>query len=134
MVALSLETTELDSVPISSDEKSLVYLLRNERGLTYVGCTVNLERRLRQHNEEISGGSYATRGKGPWHVVCKIDGFRSRNEALKFEFAWRRVGRRHVRKYDTDGRAKSLELLQKMTRWSSTSPLASEVPLSVVWT
>jgi len=34
---------------------SYVYLLECTDGSTYVGATVNLDRRLRQHNKEIKG-------------------------------------------------------------------------------
>ena len=40
------------------------------QGQTYNGYTVNLTRRLRQHNGEIKGGAYATRGKGPWEFIA----------------------------------------------------------------
>ena len=33
-----------------------VYILICDDGSTYVGATVNLERRIRQHNKEIKGG------------------------------------------------------------------------------
>ena len=39
---------------------SYVYLLVSTKGNTYVGATVDLNRRLRQHNKEIKGGAHAT--------------------------------------------------------------------------
>ena len=42
---------------------SFVYLLQSSDGATYVGATVNLERRLRQHNKELVGGARATSRK-----------------------------------------------------------------------
>jgi len=32
-----------------------VYLLQSTLGSTYVGATINLDHRLRQHNKEIKG-------------------------------------------------------------------------------
>lgn len=45
-----------------------------ERGIgkTYNGYTVNLNHRLRQHNGEIKGGAYATRGIGPWEFIAAM--------------------------------------------------------------
>ena len=41
----------------------------NEKSLTYVGYTVNYERRIRQHNSIISGGAFITKNKGPWEFL-----------------------------------------------------------------
>ena len=37
---------------------------------TYVGCTKNVERRLRQHNGEVSGGGRYTKRFRPWTVAA----------------------------------------------------------------
>ena len=44
----------------------------NWTGQTYNGYTVNLNRRLRQHNGEIKGGAFATTKKGPgaWNFIA----------------------------------------------------------------
>lgn len=68
-----------------------------------------------------------------WELACTVTGFRTWSEALKFEYAVRRVGRYQVRRWDLDGRRAAIELLLRMERWSSTSPPASEVPLHVEW-
>lgn len=48
------------------------YILKNDRGQTYVGYTVNPKKRLRQHNGEIVGGARYTKGKGPWDFLFFI--------------------------------------------------------------
>ena len=57
---------------------------------TYVGATVNLERRLRQHNKEIKGGAIATTSKVnqgySWRHVCYVKGFPSWQTALLLSF------------------------------------------------
>ena len=56
-----------------------VYLLVSTNGSTYVGSTINLERRLRQHNKEIKGGAQATQIKVNqgeiWKRAMHISGF-----------------------------------------------------------
>ena len=44
--------------------------LQKGTGKTYNGYTVNLNRRLRQHNGEIKGGAFATKGNGPWEFIA----------------------------------------------------------------
>lgn len=46
----------------------------NWQGETYNGYTVNLNKRLRQHNGEIKGGAYATtkKGKDSWRFIAVI--------------------------------------------------------------
>lgn len=50
------------------------YVLRNAQGRSYIGYSVNLERRLRQHNGELVGGARATAGKGPWVFWVTVEG------------------------------------------------------------
>jgi len=45
---------------MSGQKPWFVYLLVAEDGATYVGATVDLEHRLRQHNGQIGGGAKAT--------------------------------------------------------------------------
>lgn len=113
-----------------------VYLLQNERGRTYVGATTQpVERRVRQHNGELSGGANQTTGGRPWSVECTIHGFRSYQECLQFEYAWRRVHRRLRPRplYTVIGRRQALLALMAKSRWSRNSPPAAEVPLRVEW-
>jgi predicted GIY-YIG superfamily endonuclease len=63
------------------------YILSNDDGYTYVGYTINPERRIRQHNGEIIGGAKATKGKGKWKFICLLSGFVNNHQALSCE--WR---------------------------------------------
>ena len=70
-----------------------VYLLATvlEPSKTYVGATLDVDRRLRQHNGELSGGAFATKAvPGGWYRVCYVAGFESKREALRFEWWWKR--------------------------------------------
>jgi len=55
---------------------------------TYVGMTNNLDRRLRQHNGEISGGAKYTHG-GQWRRHVFVTGFQDKIAALRFEWRWK---------------------------------------------
>ena len=66
------------------------YTLYNSKFRTYVGTTNDLQRRLRQHNGELSGGARFTRGQGPWKVGIVVSGFVDRKHALQFEWAAKR--------------------------------------------
>ena len=63
------------------------YLLFNGKR-TYIGSTVNLEKRLKQHNSELVGGAKYTKGS-VWWRLCHVSGFGSWNECLKFEWRWK---------------------------------------------
>ncbi len=69
------------------------YCLLSETGKTYVGFTVNLDRRLRQHNAEIQGGAKATKGHS-WKRILSVVGFPSQQAALQFEWKWKYLTRR----------------------------------------
>jgi predicted GIY-YIG superfamily endonuclease len=64
------------------------YVLRSG-GATYAGYTVDPDRRLRQHNGELSGGAHSTkrRGAGCWGFAFVVEsrGF-DRHLALSFEW------------------------------------------------
>lgn len=95
---------------------------------SYIGATVNPSRRLRQHNGEIKGGAHRTKDKGPWAFKCVISGFRTWKEALQFEWAFKYYSRR-CRGYAS--REACLTALMSREKWTSNSPLASEIPLRV---
>lgn len=77
---------------------SYVYLLVSTSGNTYVGATVNLDRRLRQHNKEIKGGAVATSNKvmkgETWRRVCYLKNFPDWSSALQFEWKWKFLTRK----------------------------------------
>jgi predicted GIY-YIG superfamily endonuclease len=70
------------------------YLLYTDDGRrTYIGATVDPDRRLRQHNREIQGGAKSTHGKA-WTRACMITGFPDWRATLQFEWAWKYHGRK----------------------------------------
>ena len=75
-----------------------VYLLESTNGATYVGATVDVDRRLRQHNKEIKGGAHATSAKvnkgETWSRICYVEGFPDWQAALQFEWRWKQLSRK----------------------------------------
>ena len=62
---------------------------------TYVGATVDFNRRIRQHNQEIKGGAKYTKcTPGEWRLLVRIIGFDTWSDTLKFEWRWK-----HIKKY-----------------------------------
>lgn len=109
------------------ERKYYVYWLQS-KARCYYGATVDPVRRLKQHNELLAGGSQKTRGRGPWHFHCVIEGFHNWNDALKFEWAIKYFSK-NCRSIES--RQKSLDILLQKERWTSNSPLASEVSLTI---
>jgi predicted GIY-YIG superfamily endonuclease len=75
-----------------------VYLLLCSDNSTYVGATVDLNHRLRQHNNELKGGARATTMKVKqgkiWQRVCHIANFPDWRSALQFEWRWKQLSRK----------------------------------------
>jgi predicted GIY-YIG superfamily endonuclease len=80
------------------DKKYYVYILESsDRKATYVGATVDLNHRLRQHNKELAGGAHATSVKVAqgctWNRICFIQGFPDWPAALQFEWRLKQLSR-----------------------------------------
>jgi putative endonuclease len=76
--------------PVDHPPHWWVYLLRCKDSTFYIGITLDLDRRLREHN---SGGKKAakyTRGRGPVKLV-KTFVADSKSEALRMEASWKKV-------------------------------------------
>jgi structure-specific endonuclease subunit SLX1 len=78
--------------------ESFVYLLVSTSGKTYVGATIDLNRRLRQHNREIKGGAHATSVKvqqgETWIRAAHVSGFPDWQAALQFEWRFKQLSRK----------------------------------------
>lgn len=70
----------------------VIYILECSDGTYYIGNTNNLEKRLREHNGELSGGAKYTRSRRPVRVVyCK--NMDSESSALKKEIELKKLTR-----------------------------------------
>jgi predicted GIY-YIG superfamily endonuclease len=110
-----------------------VYLLVSSDKATYVGATVDLNRRLRQHNKEISGGAHATGSKvakgETWIRACHVEGFPDWSAALQFEWRWKQLSRKLPAKmYPLERRMTALKQLIALERPTSKAVAYSEWP------
>jgi predicted GIY-YIG superfamily endonuclease len=100
-----------------------VYLLESSDGTTYVGATVDLERRLRQHNKEIKGGAHATGvkvAKGQnWRRVLYVSGFPDWSAALQFEWRFKQLSRKRPEKKPLERRIAALDQLLSLEKSTS---------------
>jgi predicted GIY-YIG superfamily endonuclease len=110
---------------------SYVYLLVSSDGSTYVGATVDLERRLRQHNKEIKGGAFATGSKVNkgeiWTRAAHVSGFPDWQAALQFEWRWKQLSRKlPTQMLPLERRLKALKQLISLDRPTSKAKAYSE--------
>ena len=103
-----------------------VYLLVCDDGSTYVGATVNLDRRLRQHNKELVGGACATGKKVAqgqiWTRYCYISGFPDWQSTLQFEWRWKHISRKlklSLSEKPVERRMKALDILLALEQSTS---------------
>jgi structure-specific endonuclease subunit SLX1 len=100
---------------------------------TYIGATVDLDHRLRQHNKEIKGGAHATSAQVAqglqWKRVCHVRGFPTWQAALQFEWRWKQLSRKQpANKSPIDRRLDALQDLLNMERSTSKAVPYDEWP------
>jgi structure-specific endonuclease subunit SLX1 len=108
-----------------------VYLLVSTDGSTYVGATVDIDRRLRQHNGLIKGGARATSRKpGAWRRHCYVTGFPDNHAALSFEWRWKSLSRKkeHASLEPLERRLEALQELLSLDRPTSKAAPYSSYP------
>lgn len=83
-----------------------VYILESsDKKSTYVGATVDVQRRLKQHNGILKGGAKRTTGRLltnsaiTWNLICYVAGFPTWNCALKFEWRLKQLTRKLITSY-----------------------------------
>ena len=98
-------------------------LISSDHKKTYIGATNNPERRLKQHNGELSGGAKATVGR-EWKRLVLVTGFPDSIAALQFEWAWKY----NARKFGSGimNRVKGLKMLLEQEKSTSSSVPFSE--------
>ena len=127
----------------SNDKKYYVYILESsDKASTYVGATINLDHRLRQHNKELVGGAHATSVKvaqgSSWRRVCHIQGFPDWSAALQFEWRLKQLSRKLCQTKNVkpiDRRIQALHQLLALERPTSKAKAYAEwsAPPEIVW-
>ena len=97
-----------------------VYCLQSSSGTTYIGATVDPDRRLRQHNKELTGGAKATGRADGWKRICCVTGFPNERSALQFEWKWKHDSKRFTGS-PLEKRFKALESLLNSEKTTKTS-------------
>ena len=129
---ISIEKMQISVAAAAAATEPWIFYLIENKGATYAGVSPDPVKRLRKHNGELCGGAKYTASKGPgWTHFCLVQGFQTKTQALQFEWA-----AKHVPPRDAGGvlnRIKKLYVLLNKTQWTSKSPLAATVPLTVEW-
>ena len=134
----------LTALPLpSNDKKYYVYILESsDKASTYVGATINLDHRLRQHNKELVGGAHATSVKvaqgSSWRRVCHVQGFPDWSAALQFEWRLKQLSRKLCQTKNVkpiDRRIQALHQLLALERPTSKAKAYAEwsAPPEIVW-
>lgn len=140
------ETDQQYTEPQESDQHFYVYLLAAYKSnqthpiATYVGATVDVDRRLRQHNKEIKGGARATSARIEqgciWKRHCYVRGFPTWKAALQFEWRWKQLTRKNTSSAPPlDRRLKALDQLLAMDRPTTAAEKYSDwtTPPEIIW-
>lgn len=110
---------------MSTSAAAYCYLLYTDAGHTYVGATVDPDRRLEQHNGQRSGGARATcirvQQGYEWKRACYLTGIPEWRSALQIEWRWKQLGRTHCKsvRNPIDRRLASLKHLLSLEKPTS---------------
>ena len=118
----------------NKDNEFFVYLLVSSDNATYVGATIDINRRLRQHNKEIKGGAHATATKvnkgETWVRACHVAGFPDWPAALQFEWRWKQLSRKLPNQmFPLERRMKALKQLLALEKPTTKAIAYTEWPL-----
>lgn len=78
------------------DNKHIFYVLQCKDDTYYAGYTINIENRLRVHNE--GKGAKYTRARLPVHCIYK-EYFETKREAMQAEYRFKQLNRKQKEAY-----------------------------------
>ena len=99
----------------------------------YCGITTNIERRIKQHNGELSGGAKYTRSRRPCRLVYK-EKAENRSTASKKEYWFKKLSRKQKEKYinyPSDSSSSTNEPPSAGTSSDATSPPETSSVVSI---
>jgi predicted GIY-YIG superfamily endonuclease len=106
------------------------YFLECSDKNTYIGATVDVDRRLRQHNSEIKGGARRTTSRSAgglkWNRILYVSGFASSQEALQFEWRWKYFSRKSAAAKPFERRIEALAATLKFKQYGPSLTLHVE--------
>ena len=123
---------------------SFVYiLLSSDQKASYVGATIDVDHRLRQHNKEIKGGAHATSVKvnqgHTWDRICYVKNFPNWQAALQFEWRLKQVSRKMATSRPEKPFIRRLKALKQLLSFSQSTSKAIpfsawQTPPEIIWT
>jgi putative endonuclease len=87
------------------------YVLECSDGSFYAGYTVNIEKRIRTHNE--GKGAKYTRGRTPVSLVI-VKEYTTKREAMQMEYQFKQLNRLQKEKYILKERENKYETAKKL--------------------
>jgi len=95
------------------------YLLYTDKGHTYIGATTDVDRRLRQHNQELTGGARATgirvKQGHLWKRMCYLT-LPEWRTALQVEWKWKQICRKLSIRDPIQRRLQGLQILLSLDK------------------
>ena len=117
-----------NNIVVVPEQAWYCYILRNKNPryshLTYNGSTNNPKRRLRQHNQEISGGAvYTKKAPGDWEIYFLMTGFPDHKNALSCEWRIKHTegkprSKRPPQHSGVNGRVFAMNQILQLDRWT----------------
>ena len=111
-----------------------VYILQDcDSNRTYVGFTVDINRRLKQHNGLLAGGAKYTRTSKKWIIAAYLTGFPDNISALQCEWRLKNpFGPKKRGKSGIIGRLNALKYILDLDKFTSKSTiLTKDIELSL---
>lgn len=118
------------------------YFIYTNNNKTYIGATIDIDHRLRQHNGELSGGAKYTsiqiKNGFEWKIGCYLKNIPEWRSALQIEWKWKQLGRteyKYIRNpiYRRLYSLKKLLLLEKPTSKSIPYECYPTGPIEIIW-